>query len=321
VFDEFGKAQEVVQWREVEKPVIKNDDEVLVRIRASPIHPSDLMLVNGTYGIKPKFPAARLGSEAAGVIEEIGKAVHSLKVGQRVHVTYSIGAWSEYIVVNAQVVVPIPDELSFEEACQLSVNPLTVLGLIEELGIKKGEYLLQTAASSSLGRILIQFAKLRGIKTINVVRSDERVEELKAIGADFVINSTTEDLVTRVKEIAGNQLKHAIDAVAGDVGAEIVKTLGHKGTVLVYGVLSKNPYNLDIGSLIFKEVNVRGFWLVKWSQSNMEKIPALFKEVIEHLVAKNIVFPSHTFDAKTQLKEAITYALSPGKAEKAVLLF
>lgn len=86
-------------------------------------------------------------------------------------------------------------------AAQFTINPLTAYGLLAELGIQKGDFLLQTASASALGRFLIQIAKVRGIKTINVVRRDSQIEELKQIGADYVINYEKEDLVQRVNEI------------------------------------------------------------------------------------------------------------------------
>jgi len=320
-FDAVGKAGEVLHWREVAKPVLQNDNEVLVRVKAAPVHPSDLMFVGGIYGNTPKFPGAPVGYEAAGIVEEVGKGVKDLKVGQKVHVGPVLGTWSEYVVAPFYLVIPVPDVLSFEEASQLTTNPLTALALFEELGVKPGDFLLQTAASSALGRILIQFAKLRGIKTINLVRKDELIKELKELGADYVFNYTSGDWVAHVKEVVGDNLKYAVDSVAGELGAEILKVLGPGGTVLIYGVNSKTNYNLDVGALIFKGLTVRGFWVTQWGPSHLDKLPALYGEIIGHLASKKAKFAHRTFHAKTDLAQAVAYALSPGKTEKAVLLF
>jgi len=322
-FDAYGNAADVIYQTKVPKPSIKTDTEVLVKIKAACVNPADLLFVGGWYNIKAESYPSPAGFEAAGIIEEAGKS-SGFNKGQRVHIFCTFPAtWSEYAVIDTKIVtpVPLPDNVSFEEGAQITVNPITALGMIDTLGVKKGEYLLQTAASSALGRIIIKFAKLQGIKTINVVRRDEHIEALKAIGADYVINSEKEDLVKRVREIVPGGVKYAVDSVAGKVGTDVVNSLASRGTVLVYGLLSGKPIEVDAVTLIFQRPTVTGFWVGPWIQEEPEKAKAAFKEVVESLKEKKIELEFKTFDGKTQMIEAIKHSTTPGKAEKTIVNF
>lgn len=321
-FDAYGNAAEVVHQTKVPKPSIKSDTEVLIKVKAACVNPADLLFVAGIYNIKAKSFPSPAGFEAAGIIEEAGKA-SGYTNGQRVHICVAPSTWSEYVVVDTKFSkpVPLPDSVSFEEGAQVTINPITVLGMFSALGVQKGEYILQTAASSALGRILIQYAKLKGYKTINVVRRDEHIAPLKAIGADYVINSEKEDLVARVKEIVPGGVKHAVDAVAGKVGTDVVNSLASRGTVLVYGLLSGKPIEVDAVTLIFQRPNVTGFWVTPWMSENPEKAKEAFGEVIESLATKKISFEYKAFDGRTQMTEAIKHSTTPGKAEKTIVNF
>ena len=92
------------------------------------------------------------------------------------------GSWQEFVTLPASNFIPVPDSVSDESAAQFLVNPVTVVGMLEELAAPRGEYILQSAAGSTLGRMMITVAKKRGLKTINLVRRAEQVAELKAMG-------------------------------------------------------------------------------------------------------------------------------------------
>ena len=197
----------------VEVPIpVPGNGEVLVHVRARPVNPADIFSLLGVYpGFIPKeFPAVP-GLEGAGVVAQLGPGVKEiwategidLKVGSRVvplifdSVQNGQGSWTEYIIVSATSLVAVPDNVPDESAAQAIVNPVTVLGMLDdilsELGNEesgKDVYVLQAAAGSTLGKQLIQVAKHRGIKTINLVRRAEQIEELKALGADEVLCST-----------------------------------------------------------------------------------------------------------------------------------
>ena len=184
-FYEFGNPAEVLRVEDVPQPE-PGTNQVLVRVRARSINPSDLATVRGLYGSLPKLPATP-GLEGMGEVAAVGDGVRHLRPGQRVIPLGVQGTWQEYILAASAQLIPVPDGVSDQTAAQFVVNPLTAwIMTIEELALKPGEWLLQTAAGSTLGRVVLQIARLRGFKTINVVRRREQVEELKALGADEV---------------------------------------------------------------------------------------------------------------------------------------
>jgi NADPH2:quinone reductase len=228
-FNEFGDPAKVLRVEDVPQPE-PGENQVLVRMRARSINPSDLLTVRGLYGALPKLPATP-GLEGMGEIAAVGKGVQNLRTGQRVIPLGVPGTWQEYIVVNSTQLIPVPDSVSDQTAAQFVVNPLTAwIMTVEELAMKPGEWLLQTAAGSTLGRVVLQIARLRGFKTINVVRRREQVAELKALGADEVISTDVEKIGERVKAIAGEAgVTKAIDAVGGQTGAAVASALGRGG--------------------------------------------------------------------------------------------
>ncbi|MFF1763923.1 hypothetical protein [Streptomyces sp. NPDC058249] len=147
-----------------------------------------------------------------GCIEALGSDTEGLKIGERV-VAFAIpavpgprvaGTWQEYLVADTHRLLPVPDRLSDSTACQLAVNPLTALLLVtRELDVQPGAWLLQTAAGSTVGRLVIQLARHPGLRTINGVRRRDAVEEIKALGGDEVSCTEDEDLLQRVTEVTG----------------------------------------------------------------------------------------------------------------------
>src|ERR687889_738479 len=141
-----------------------------------------------------------------GEVAAVGEGVRNFQVGQRVIPLGIAGTWTEYLLAESTQLIPVPDSISDQTAAQFIVNPLTAwIMTVEELGLQPGEWLLQTAAGSTLGRVVLQIAKQRGFKTINVVRRREQGEELKSLGADEVICTDEEDLAGRVGEITGGR--------------------------------------------------------------------------------------------------------------------
>src|SRR5256714_9695154 len=201
-FYEFGNPVDVLRVEDVPQPE-PGANQVLVRLRARSINPSDLLTVRGLYGALPTLPATP-GLEGMGEVAAVGADVKHLKVGQRVIPLGVPGTWQEYIVADSNQLIPVPDAISDQMAAQFVVNPLTAwIMCVEELALKPGEWLLQTAAGSTLGRVVLQIAPLRGFQTINVLRRRAPVEELKALGADEVICTEDEGISMRLHAITG----------------------------------------------------------------------------------------------------------------------
>src|SRR5262249_9031452 len=152
------------------------------------------------------------------------------------------GNWQEKTIVPAKQVVPVPDDIPDDQAATFFVNPATAFVMTRwVLGVPRGAWLLQTAAGSALGRMVIRLGRLDGFRTINVVRRREQVEELKRLGADAVICTADESIEERVKQLTGTGVPYALDCVGGATGSAVVRALGPRGRMLVYGTLALEP--------------------------------------------------------------------------------
>ena len=320
-FYEFGKPADVLRVEDVPQPEA-GANQVLVRLRARSINPSDLLTVRGLYGALPKLPATP-GLEGMGEVAALGDGVTNFSVGQRVIPLGVQGTWQEYVVAASAQLIPVPDSVSDETAAQFVVNPLTAwIMCVEELALQPGEWLLQTAAGSTLGRIVLQLARLRGFKTINVVRRREQVAELKSLGADEVICTDDEDITKRVAEITGKAgVTKAIDAVGGDTGAAVMSALGRNGVMLLYGMLSLRPLPIDGGRVIFTSTTLRGFWLGDWLRSAApERVQAVTSEMLRAMATSAIVPPVEAEYPLSDALAAVAHAERHGRSGKVLLV-
>ncbi|WZO99560.1 zinc-dependent alcohol dehydrogenase family protein [Isosphaeraceae bacterium EP7] len=262
VFDQYGEPSEVLRYAEVPTPV-PGPGQVLVRMIASPINPSDIMTIRGKYMVNLTLPATP-GYEGVGVVESAGPGLlGSFMKGRRVAVLNQAGGnWAEYVVVKANRVVPVPKDLPDEQVASFFINPATALAMVRKvLQVPKGAWLLQSAAGSTLGKMIIKLGKHDGFKTLNVVRRHEAIDELKALGADAVISSSDGPIEDQVRKIVGvDGVKYAIDPVGGSTGSAIYDSLALDGRMLVYGTLSYEPLTLRTRSLIAGK-RIEGFYL------------------------------------------------------------
>lgn len=282
VFEKFGEPEEVLQVRDVPEPH-PGPGEVRVRMILSPVNPSDLLVVRGRYGVLPALPATP-GFEGVGVVDEVGAGLmgHLVK-GKRVVVINGAGGnWADYAVIPWRQARPLPADIPDEQAAAFFVNPATVLALSRHvLKVSRGEWLLQSAAGSTLGRMMIKLGRHDGFKTLNVVRRREAVDELKALGGDAVISSEDGPIDEQVRRIVGGDgVKHAIDPVGGETGTAVFRSLAPDGRLVLYGTLSGQPIQIDPRLMISGKRVVQGFWLGYWMRDR--SIPAallLFREI------------------------------------------
>jgi NADPH:quinone reductase-like Zn-dependent oxidoreductase len=321
-FSEFGLPENVVTVVDVPTPE-PAADEIVVRMQARPINPSDLYQIMGVYGVKPKLPATP-GLEGAGVVEKIGAEVKTLRPGQKiVPLKPAAGTWQECVVVKENQVFPVPDAMDIEAAAMMLANPFSAFLMTREvMKVGAGEWLLQDASGSALGLMVIALGKIYGFKTINVVRRREQVAELKARGADEVICSADEDIVSRVMEITGGKgVPYAIDAVAGQVGGALANALGVGGVLLVYGALDQADIAVSPGTLIFKEIAVKGFWVTRWfATASEERKRAVFGELLPLIMDGKIVSEVAARYSLDDAVAAVTHAQKVARGGKILLI-
>ena len=318
-FEQYGDPLEVLKLKEV-PDLQPGPDEIRIKMTYRSINPSDLYLIMGDYGIKPKLPATP-GFEGTGYIDMIGGNMKQYKIGQRVVPLGIPGTWKEQLLLKQGQFVLIPDELSDQSAAQLIINPSTAWILCtRELPLKKNKWLLQTAAGSTLGRIVLQIAKLKEFKTINFVRRRAQVEELLDLGADAVICTEDEDVVDQVLKVTRKGAHAGIDAVGGRTGALALESLRPGGILIAYGLLSRGRTSIDTGDMIFKETTIRGFWLNSWFRKTApDKILNTFNELMDLITSEQIVPPVDAEYDLAEFKAAIKHSLASGRHGKVLL--
>ena len=324
VFDRFGEPAEVLQYREVPTPE-PGPGEVRVRMIASPVNPSDLLVARGLYGVLPSLPATP-GFEGVGVVDKAGPGLLGRYVkGRRVTViNHKGGNWAEYAVIPARQARPVPADLPDEQVASFFVNPATALAMVRHvLRVPRGEWLLQSAAGSALGRMIIKLARHDGIRTINVVRRREAIGELKALGADAVISGADGPIGEQVARVAGPAgVRFVIDPVGGETGTALFDALAADGRMLVYGTLSGEPLRIDPRKMIAGRRVVEGFWLGHWMRGrSVPRALLLFREIAGLIRSRVLATEPGPAFPPSEIAAAVRAAEVPGHIGKVLLRF
>ncbi len=319
IFDTLGLPEDVLQIKEIPLPE-PEEGQIRIKITCSNINPSDIMFVQGLYGIRPQLPSGA-GFEGVGVIDKCGTNVQ-LKEGIRVSFT-GIGSWAEYIVINATDAIPVPDSIADEVACQLFVNPFAAFSLLHEANLQAGDFLLLTAGGSTFSQLVVQIAAQKGIKTICTVRKDIQIEQLEKLGAFAVINTDKESLAKKVMALTENKgVPVCMDAVGGELAGKALQCLKRGGKMLVYGMLSLKESLIHNGLMIFKNLKIEGFWLSSWLRdADKQTIQSVAAEVIQAFSSQTLkvhVEKQYTID---EIKEAVKTADSQGRKGKILISF
>jgi NADPH:quinone reductase-like Zn-dependent oxidoreductase len=231
------------------------------------------------------------------------------------------GTWRTHMKAKAQRLLPVPPGADLLQMSMLSINPPTAELLLREFGKPQpGEWVIQNAANSAVGRYLISLAKLEGIKTINVVRRPELVAELKGLGADVVLEDG-DGLAERVREATGGaQVKLGIDAVGGSACLRLGDAVSAGGTVVNYGSMSGKAASLSPAALIFRNVTLRGFWLVHWMNHTPREAQGALMAKMAKLVADGTLHaPVDASFPLENLQEALARSMEGGRQGKVLL--
>lgn len=320
-FDRFGPPAEVLTLEQQPEPE-PEPGQVRLRLTHRPINPSDLLTISGDYGRLPRLPATP-GLEGVGRVAALGRGVTGWRAGDRaIPLSAGGGTWREAVVVDAARLLPVPDAVGDEAAAQFVVNPVTAWVMLEEeLALMPGDWVVQTAAGSTLGRLVIQLARLRGYRTINLVRRPEQVRELLDLGGDAAFCTDEPDVVERVRALTdGRGAAGALEAVGGATGALALRCLRPGGIMLVYGLLGGEPLPLHNGEMLFRGLTVRGFWLTQWFQRTPPDQTATTLITLMQLMAEGELTPpvEASYDL-ADFRAAIAHAERSGRQGKVLL--
>jgi trans-2-enoyl-CoA reductase len=290
VYKEFGLPAEVIHLES--KPVAAPEaGEVMLRVLAAPVHPSDFGMILGKYGKLMELPATA-GREGVAEIVETGEGVTDFKAGDRVVVPKEMGSWQSFGIAQATDLFRVPGDIPVEMGAMVTVNPPTAWRLLRDSGLSSGDWVVQNAANSAVGLHVIEMARHLGIKTLNVVRREELVEPLLRHGADQVILEDS-GYERRVGELTGGQpVKLALNSVGGESAIRLANALSPDGTHITFGAMQFEAVRFPTRALIFNGLQMKGFWMDKWFRSHSQpRIQIMFDKIFD-LMRKGIVAPS-----------------------------
>ncbi|KAF6715566.1 Trans-2-enoyl-CoA reductase, mitochondrial [Oryzias melastigma] len=328
VYTNHGDPAKVLQLKNVDLPPIGEKD-VLIKLLAAPINPSDINMIQGTYAILPDLPSIG-GNEGVGEIIDIGKQVKSLKAGDWVIPRDAgLGTWRTEAVLAEDDVISVPNDIPLLSAATLGVNPCTAFRMLSDFeDLMPGDSVIQNAANSGVGQAVIQIAAAKGINTINVVRDRSEFaqlsERLKAMGATHVIK---EEALRRpeLKEVFKScpKPKLALNGVGGRSATELLRHLQIGGSMVTYGGMSKQPVTVPVSALIFKDVKVRGFWVTQWKRDHSHDgslFGAMLDELCSLIRQGKLTAPACTQVALQDFHQALDASMQPFVSSKQVLL-
>ncbi len=319
-FSELGQPEQVltVKQRPIQTPA---EGEVCVRMLYAPINPADINFVQGVYGVKPQLPDSSAGLEGVGVVHE--SADPSFEVGDLVILLEGIGAWAHYITAPASEFLKIRKDVDPMQAAMLKVNPLTAyLALTQFVDLKPGDWIVQNAANSGVGRCVIQLAKAMGVHTVNVVRRPDLLrEELMALGADIVIGEDDTDMVKSVlPQLNGARPVLASNCVGGDSALRLMDMLAPQGTMITFGAMSKKSIKVPNGWLIFKDITLKGLWCTQWlKRATRAEAEAAYASLLDAMAEGKLEQAVDRVYPLEEIVEAVTHAQQEFRGGKIVL--
>lgn len=261
----WGEPLSSITTTEATLPALKQN-EVLIKMLAAPINPSDLNTVQGVYPLRPELPGVG-GHEGVGQVLALGPQSSKFSVGDFVvPLASSQGTWRTAGNFAESAWHAVSPDLSLADAATLTVNPGTALLMLEMFeDLQPGDCVVQNGGNSAVGQYVIQLAKHKKLKTINVVRDSPKrdwsatVKWLTDMGADVV--ATPETVREVAKESGLPEPKLALNCVGGEIATTMAKMLAPSGTLVSYGAMGKQPVTVPIPLQIFKDVRTRGFWI------------------------------------------------------------
>lgn len=287
-YHEHGFAGNVVKLENEEEKILGSND-IKVKMLAAPINPSDLNIIDGNYGFKvDSFPAVG-GNEGVGIVTEVGNQVKNVQVDDHVvPATPGFGTWRQSVVTDAEKVLKMDKSIPIEIAATLTVNPCTAYRLLADFeSLKAGDVVVQNGANSAVGQAVVQLAKVRGIKTVNIVRDgveyDVINDHLKGLGADVVCTSEysgSHEFTELLSDLPAPKL--GLNGVGGKDANNVLRVLGKDSTMVTYGAMSRNPWSVPASALIFKNIQLKGFWMSEWVKTHsVQERLAMMDEIVQ----------------------------------------
>ena len=307
----YGSPVDNVGFVDIDEIGSIKNDEVVIKVLYSPVNPSDLLLMQGTYAIQPKLPSV-IGGEGVGRVVSVGTAVTTVKSGDIVTIPFGTFAWSEKVVAKAARLIVLPANVDLQQAAMLSINPPTAVLLLEEfVSLNAGDWIVLNAANASVSHAIISVARSRGLKTLGIVRRKEAVDIALKAGADVVLVDD-ENVVAEAKKATDNaEIKLGLDAVGGKATNTIAQILGNEGRLVIYAMMSREPITVSQVGLIFRRIQIHGFFM--YLPYYLPKLKNAMLESLELLAKGKLNVPVAEIYPPERVKEAIQHTINGGK--------
>ena len=293
--------------------------EVLVQLAYAPIHPAELLMLQGRYGhgdTKPTLPR-NAGIEGVGVV--VGGATGELALGTPVTLIGIDGVWSDYFVLPVDGLLSLPADGDLQQLSMAVANPLSALLLLSDfVDLHAGDWVIQNAGNSAFGRIVEAVCADRGINVVNVVRSAAAAEQIP--GAR-VVEIAGPDLPERVRAHAGRRLPQlGVDAIGGPATAELARCLASGGVIACYGLLSGQPCELPVELCVFHDIRLAGFLTQRsMARRTPEQQVAVRDEAVRLVTGATAYLPVEQVYPLDEVAKAVEHAGRPGRAGKILL--
>ena len=255
--------------------------EILVKVNAAGLNFADLLMIKGQYQEKPDLPFAP-GMEIAGRIERVGDGVIGLQPGQRVMATVGHGGFAEAVITKAGDVVALPDEVDDVTAAGFAVAYGTAFGALQwATELHAGETLVVHGSAGGVGLATVECGKALGATVIGTARGKERLEVVKAHGADHVIDTASEDIRSRVKELTeGRGADVFFDPIGGDVFNASLRSVAWGGRLLVIGFAAGDIQQIPANILLVKNISAIGFYWGSYRRHDPDRVRQGFETLL-----------------------------------------
>lgn len=320
IFKQTGNPSEVLEMKHdtlISQSLAGGD--VLVRLLAAPLNPADLNTIEGTYGIQLPLPATP-GIEGFGVVETSDSS--DFEAGDEVIFLRRSGTWASHATVPGEALFKLPRGMDPLQAAMLKVNPATAWRLLHGFGnLMDGDWIVQNAGNSAVGRCVIQLARDLGIRTISFVRRTELIDALQDLGADHVFLDDENGLASAKEALGGARAALAFNAVGGDSALRLMKLLRESGSHITYGAMGRKPLTTPNGLLIFGDIQVRGLWVSRWIENAPQaEIRAVYQDLAARVAAGKLVQAVDSTFPLEAFKEALARLDAPDRSGKVLFV-
>ena len=307
----FGEPDTLLELVDLPEPPVPGPGQVLLGVEFSPLNMHDLHVVRGHFFHEPELPGV-VGNEGVGKVLQVGAGVDNVAVGDRVLVPLFSWSWRERLVVPAAGLFALPADADPVQLSMLGINPPTAALLLSQFHMPEpGDWIVQNCANSGVGRSVIAIARERGIKTINIVRRAELVDELKQAGADLVFVDGPK-VADEIRVSVGNdRVPLGFDGIGGAATGVLAKIVTNKGWVAAYAFISGQPAAIDSIDLVAKRIKVTGFFLGYPDFAPL--IPAALKESAKLIADGKLFVPVAATYPLSAIKEAAAHVERGGK--------